>query len=205
MGAPFFDYLDRHPEVGIPFYEQMTAYAMMDPAIVAAYDFSPFATVCDVGGGAGSFLKTMLAANPHLQGILFDMPGVVAHHLPGDGGDRVQVIGGSFFERVPSADLLILKTVLHDWSDEKCGLILARCRAALPANGRLLIVDRVIDEPVDAVSAFYDLHMLVMMDGRERTAAEFDALLAKAGLRLLRIIVPTGSMLFPLRVLEASR
>lgn len=204
MGVPFFDYLEQNPDYGIPFQQQMLAYAMMDPGIVAAYDFTPFRTVCDVGGGTGSFLKTILEANPHLSGILYDLPGVVANHLLSGLGDRVEIVAGSFFERVPSADLLILKTVLHDWSNEKCAIILNRCRQAMGPGARLLIVDRVLDEPVDAMSAFTDLHMLVQIGGQERTAGELSALLQGAGLQMQRIIMPTESPLFPLRLVEAS-
>lgn len=205
MGLPFFDYLEQNPELGIPFQQQMNAYAAMaDPALVPAYDFSPFHTVCDVGGGTGVFLRLILEANQHLHGILFDLPGVTANHLLGNLGDRVEVISGSFFEYAPSADLLILKAVLHDWSDEKCAIILSRCREAMPVNGRLLIIDQLLDEPPDAMSLFYDLHMLVQIGGRERTEAELRSLLADAGLQMRRVIVPTESPMFPLRLVEAS-
>lgn len=205
MGLPFFDYLEANPEVGIPFQQTQAAYSLMaDPALAAAYDFSPFRTVCDVGGGTGAFLKRILEATPHLHGTLLDMPGVVANHLLGDLGDRVEVVAGSFFERVPSADLLMLKTILHDWSDAKCAVILACCREALPPDGRLLIIDRLLEEPVDVMSGFYDLHMLQQIGGRERTAPEMRSLLAEAGLQMRRVIVPSESPLFPLRLVEAS-
>ncbi|MBE2235674.1 MAG: hypothetical protein IAE85_19435 [Anaerolinea sp.] len=205
MGAPFFDYLEQHPELGIPFQQTQAAYALMtDPPLAAAYDFSPFRTVCDVGGGQGAFLKRILEAHPHLRGILLDMPGVTANHVLGGLGDRVAVIAGSFFERVPPADLLILKAVLHDWSDEKCAVILARCREAMPPDGRLLIIDRLLEEPFDAMSLFYDLHMLQQIGGRERTAEEMRSLLADAGLQMRRVIVPTESPVFPLRLVEAA-
>jgi hypothetical protein len=205
MGLPFFDYLEQHPEVGIPFQQTQAAYSLMaDPALAAAYDFAPYDTVCDVGGGTGAFLKRILEANPRLRGTLLDMPGVVANHLMSDLGDRVEVVAGSFFERVPSADLLILKTILHDWSDEKCAVILARCREAMSADGRLLIIDRLLEDPVDSLSAFYDLHMLQQIGGRERTATEMRSLLAGSGLQMRHVIVPTESPLFPLRLVEAS-
>ena len=205
MGAPFFDYLEQHPELGLPFQQQMTIYAeMTDPALAPAYDFSPFRTVCDVGGGTGDFLKRILQTHPHLRGILYDLPGVTANHVLSGIDGRVEVVAGSFFERVPAADLLILKTVLHDWSDAKCAVILERCRQAMQPDSKLLIIDRVIEEPLDVMSGFYDLHMLVQIGGRERTAAEFGALLQSAGLKLQRIIMPTDSPLFPLRLLEAS-
>ena len=177
---------------------------MTDPALAPAYDFSPFRTVCDVGGGTGSFLKRILEANPHLRGTLYDMPSVVENQVLGSLDGRVEVVAGSFFERVPSADLLILKAILHDWSDEKCAVILARCREAMPPAGRMLIIDRLLQEPLDVTSLFYDLHMLVQIGGRERTASEFSALLENAGLHLQRIITPTESPLSPLRLIEAS-
>ncbi len=195
MGVPFFE----------PFQQQMTAYAeMIDPALVPAYDFAPFRTVCDVGGGTGHFLKRILHAHPHLRGILYDLPGVTANHVLSELDGQVEVVAGSFFERVPPADLLILKTVLHDWSDAKCAVILERCRQAMSPGSRLLIVDRVIEEPVEVLSLFYDLHMLVQIGGRERTEAELRSLLADAGLQMQRIIVPTESPMFPLRLVETS-
>jgi hypothetical protein len=205
MGAPFFDYLEQHPELGLPFQQQMKAYAMMDPTLAAAYDFSPFRTVSDVGGGTGSFLKRILEAHPNLRGTLYDMPSVVENHVLGDLAERVEVVSGSFFERVPSADLLMLKAILHDWSDDKCAVILTRCREALPPDGRLLIIDRLLQEPLDTMSLFYDLHMLVQIGGRERTEPELRALLESAGLQLRRVIIPTESPMFPLRLVEATR
>ncbi len=205
MGRPFFDYLEQNQELGIPFQQTQAAYSLIaDPPLAAAYDFSPFRIVCDVGGGQGAFLKRILEAHPHLRGILLDMQGVVANHVLGGLGDRVEVIAGSFFEHVPPADLLILKAVLHDWSDEKCAVILARCREAIPPAGRLLVIDRLLEEPLDVMSGFYDLHMLQQIGGRERTAAEMSDLLADAGLQMRRVIIPTESPLFPLRVVEAS-
>ncbi len=155
-------------------------------------------------GGTGAFLKRILEANPHLRGTLYDMPSVVENHVLGGLDGRVEVVAGSFFERLPSADLLILKAILHDWSDENCAVILARCREAMPPAGLMLIIDRLLQEPLDVTSLFYDLHMLVQIGGRERTAAEFSALFESAGLRLQRIITPTESPLFPLRLVEAS-
>ena len=195
----------QHPELGISFQQTQAAYALMtDPPLAAAYDFSSFRTVCDVGGGQGAFLKRILQAHPHLRSVLLVMLGVTANHVLGDLGDQVEVIAGSFFERVPPADLLILKAVLHDWSDERCAVILARCREATPPDGRLLVIDRLLEEPLDVLSGFCDLHMLQQIGGRKRTEAEMRSLLAHAGLQMRRVIVPTESPVFPLRLVEAS-
>ncbi len=201
MGAGFFEYLDQHPEYGAPFNQWQTILTTMaSSAIAEGYDFTPFGTVCDIGGGHGILLKNLLSVNPHLRGILFDQENVVKDHALADLAGRVEIQSGSFFERVPAADVLLMKNVLHDWSDEKCHIILDRCREAMQPSSRLLIVERVIDSPADLMGAFYDLHMQVLMDGRERTEAEFSLLLEKTGLKLNRII-PTKS---PMKIIEVS-
>lgn len=201
MGAGFFDYLDQHPEYGAPFNQWQTILTTMTArAITEAYDFTPFGTLCDIGGGQGILLKSILTANPHLRGILYDQENVVKEHVLADLAERVEIQSGNFFERVPAADVLLMKNVLHDWSDEKCQVILSQCRQAMQASTRLLIVEMVIASPLDLMGAFYDLHMQVMLGGKERTEDEFRLLLQRASLKLHRII-PTKS---PMKIIEAS-
>ncbi|MFN8627583.1 MAG: methyltransferase [Candidatus Binatia bacterium] len=200
MGNGFFEYLDQHPEYGAPYNHWMTiSTTTAARAIVTAYDFSPFTTVCDVGGGQGILLKSILAANRHLRGILYDQESVVKDHVLGDMSERVEIQAGNFFDRVPATDVLLLKSVLHDWNDEKCQVILGACRKVMQAPSRLLIIEMVIAAPTDLMGAFYDLHMQVLLGGRERTANEFSLLLQQAGLKLNRII-PTES---PVKIIEA--
>lgn len=168
-------------------------------AITEAYNFSSFNSVCNIGGGQGVLLKSILTANPHLQGILYDREGVIKNHVLADMPERTQIQAGDFFESVPVADVLMLKSVLHDWNDEKCQTILGHCKKAMKHPSRLLIVEMVIASPPDLTGAFYDLHMQVLLGGRERTEAEFQALLQKAGMKLNRII-PTKS---PMKIIEA--
>lgn len=201
LGTSFFGYLKQHPEFGAPFNEWMTIVTTLEArAITESFDFSHFASVCDVGGGRGILLKTILDANPHLHGILFDHESVVKNHVLADSIARAEIQAGSFFESVPAADVLLLKNVLHDWSNDKSQTILERCRQALQPSSRLLIIERVIESPADLISVFYDLHMQVIQGGRERSADEFDTLLRNAGLKLKRVI-PTKS---PLKIIEAS-
>lgn len=201
MGAGFFEYLDRHPEYGVPYNQWMTiSTTMTADAIAEAYDFSPFGTACDIGGGQGILLKQILIANPHLRGVLYDQESVVRSHVLADVAERVEIQSGSFFERVPPADLLLMKSVLHDWSDERCLAILGNCRRAMKPSSRLLVVELIIAAPTDVIGAFYDLHMQVLLGGRERTEQEFHVLIQKAGMRLTRII-PTRS---PMKIVEVS-
>ncbi len=201
MNASFFDYLDTHPEYGEPFHKWQTVLTTMAAhAVTEAYDFTAFKTICDVGGGQGVLLKSILSANSHLHGILYDQENVVKGHVLGDIAPRVDIQSGSFFEHVPTADVFIMKNILHDWNDEKCQLILSQCRQAMQPSSRLLIVEMVIGTPTDLMGAFYDLHMQVVLGGKERTAGEFSALLQRVGLKLNRII-PTKS---PVKIVEAS-
>lgn len=201
MGDPFFAYLDKHPEYGIPYHQWMTISTMLAArAIAEAYDFVPHKSVCDIGGGQGVLLKTILLANPHLRGVLYDQASVVKDHLLADMAERVEIQSGDFFERVPVADVLMMKSVLHDWDDAKCRVILEHCRQVMQPAARLLIIDMVIASPADLIGTFYDLHMQVLLGGRERTEEEFSSLLQSAGLRLDRIIATKS----PMKIVEAS-
>jgi hypothetical protein len=101
-------------------------------------------------------------------------------------GERCEVVGGSFFDAVPEgADAYLLKAVLHDWDDDDALRILARCRAAIPDHGALLVVERELGAPNENADAkFSDLNMLISLGGRERTRDEFADLLARGGFAL---------------------
>ena len=201
IGDPFFEFLDKHLDFAAIFNQWMTiSTTLAARAIAEAYDFTPFHNVCDIGGGQGILLKNILMANSHLSGILYDQEAVVKDHILTDMNGRVEIQTGSFFVRVPAADVLLMKSVLHDWSDDKCQIILSHCRETMQPSSRLLIIDRVIASPTDLVGVFFDLHMQVLAGGRERTEDEFRLLLQKAGLKLNRII-PTDS---PWKIIESS-
>jgi hypothetical protein len=198
-GMPAFDYLAQHPDIASNFSQAMVGFHGAEPPAVAeAYDFSPFATVVDVGGATGHMLATILKHHAAPRGILFDMPHVVrdAPALLESRGvaKRVTIEAGSFFERVPTGgDAYILSHVIHDWSEEQCLAILGNCRKAMKPTARLLIVEMVLpagDAPHPG--KVLDMVMLVVPGGQERTEAEYAALLKKAGFRLARV-VPTAS------------
>ncbi len=194
-----FTQMAQDPEAAAIFDKAMATFAPMTAAAVAAaYDFSGFGTVADVGGGNGALLIGILRANPDLRGILFDQPHVIARahaHLAEAGmAERCQTIGGSFFDDVPrGADAYLLKHVIHDWNDDRATAILANCRAAMPAHGKLLIVEGVYPGRIDRSlesrgAAANDVNMLVCTGGRQRSETEFQALLGASGFRLTRII-----------------
>jgi hypothetical protein len=194
-----FTAMAKDPEQMAVFDKAMATFAPMTAAaIAAAYDFSRFGTVADVGGGNGSLLAGILSANPGVKGLLFDQPHVVARADFDAAGvaDRVRVVGGSFFDAVPAgADAYLLKHVIHDWNDEQAIAILRNVRAVVPQDGRVLIAEGVYPARVDASlqsrgAAANDVNMLVCTGGRQRSEAEFRALYEAAGFRLTRI-VPT--------------
>ncbi|MBK7799246.1 MAG: hypothetical protein KA987_15960 [Saprospiraceae bacterium] len=201
FGQPFFQFLDANQEYGKPFNHYMTMMTtMVAPVVAEAYDFSAFDTICDVGGGQGLLLKAILEKSPQSKGILFDMDSAVKEHVLENVSDRVDIVRGSFFNSIPSANCMILKTIIHDWNDENAIRILTNCRKNIKPNGKILLVEQVVEEPYTLISLFYDLHMQVMLGGAERTEQEFKNLFESAGLKLNRII-PTKS---PMKIVEAS-
>jgi hypothetical protein len=205
-GMPIFDWLASHPAEASLFNDTMVGVHGMEPAAVAAaYDFSGFQTIADVGGSTGNMLSTILGQHAGPRGILFDMPHVVrdAPALIQQRGltDRIRIEPGSFFESVPAgADAYIFSHIIHDWNEEQCLAILGNCRRAMNPGGRLLLVEMVLpsgDTPHPG--KMLDMVMLIVPGGQERTAAEYGVLLDKAGFRLTRV-VPTAS---PVSIVEA--
>jgi hypothetical protein len=105
FGASFFEYLSVHPKDAAMFNNGMTSLSFMDvPLIIAAYDFSAFNRIVDLGGGGGALLQRILSANPKLHGVLFDLTSVVkgADALrSGSLGARCEIVGGDVFQNVP--------------------------------------------------------------------------------------------------------
>jgi len=188
-----FGYLQAHPEAGRLFDEAMAgkAFAQVGP-IVAAYDFSGFGTIGDIGGGLGHMLNGVLERVAGARGVLFDLPQVIEQARRG-ANPRIDYVGGDFFkDPIPSCDAYMLMTVLHDWSDAESITILKNINAGAPRNAKLLILEGVVQP--DAHHHFLldlDIEMLVMTTGRERTRKEWDAVVGGAGLRLARLI-PAG-------------
>jgi hypothetical protein len=205
-GMPFFSYLDTDPELAQVFNDAMTgASAVAIESAVPAYDFSGSRLIVDVGGGHGALLAAVLRAAPGARGLLFDLPQVVAGAHPAlttaGVAARCEVAGGSFFESVPAGgDTYLLKTVIHDWDDERSVAILRNVRSAIAPGGTLLLLEMVLPEGAPAhLGLLLDLEMLAAAGGRERTQREYAELLSRAGFRLQRV-VPTPS---PMSIVEA--
>ncbi|MFP2927504.1 methyltransferase [Pyxidicoccus sp. 3LG] len=198
MGDTFFGYMSTHPEDAAIFNGSMAAYQTLNaPAVVNAYDFSSAKSIMDVGGGTGTLMAYILNAHPSASGAIFEMPHVAAEARQRLSSlklaERCEVFEGDFFQRIPPGqDIYILSQILHDWDDEKSLRILTNIREAMRPESKLLIVETVL--PGDNAMHFgnlYDVAMLVLVGGRERTEAEYSALLVKAGMKISRIL-PTS-------------
>jgi hypothetical protein len=200
FGMEIFEYFAQNEEAGSRFDRLMgKVSAAVAAGIIRAYDFSTVKTFVDIGGGNGTLAATILQANPHLRGIIFDLPDVIERTIPHlmttQMADRCEAIGGDFFTSVPSGgDAYIMKWIIHDWPDDRCVKILKNCYAAMAKDAKLLVVDMVMPEQAtpSTQAVMWDLHMMVMLNGIERTETEFRHLFSSAGFNLTQVI-PTES------------
>jgi SAM-dependent methyltransferase len=194
-----WDYLGRHPESARNFDRAMSnLVGVYHSAVLAAYPFASFSKIIDVGGGDGSLLIALLKAAPNLRGMVFDLPhaaDTARQRLARAGlASRCEVVAGDMFASVPhGGDAYLLSGVIHDWDDGRAATILENCRRAMQPPCKLLILEPVLpakpDGSAKARSALLsDLNMMAMTGGRERTAAEYHALLRHSGFKQMRII-----------------
>ncbi|MCB1022385.1 MAG: homocysteine methyltransferase [Acidobacteria bacterium] len=160
------------------------------PRVVAAFDLSRFKTFVDLGGGTGHLTIEACKRYPNMQGVVFDLPKVqpVAERYVRAAGmsGRISFSGGTFFDdALPQGDLYAMGRILHDWSEEKVRVLVRRAYEALPAGGALLLAEKLLNPAKDgpATSQLQSLNMLICTEGRERTAAEYEGLLERAGFR----------------------
>ena len=200
LGMKPFDYLAKNPKDAEVFDNAMVNISKMEvETILAAFDFSRFKTIADIGGGYGFFLSSILSVNPSSDGILFDMPHVIEDAKlflkKNEMEKRIKTFSGSFFETIPEgADAYVMKHIIHDWSDAESNKILKNIHKVMKSSARLIVIEPVIPNPnVADFSKFLDLEMLVVTTGKERTREEFEQLFHDAGFKLLNIC-PTASM-----------
>jgi 2,7-dihydroxy-5-methyl-1-naphthoate 7-O-methyltransferase len=162
------------------------------------YDWSAITHVVDVGGGTGGMLRTLLAAQPHLRGTLFDLPQVVAAV---ERVERMEIVAGSVFDDpLPQGEAYVLSQILHGWPDEGAAQILRRCAEAGGDGVRVLVVEGVVSDRPSAEEASFDLLMFALSGGRQRTLDEFRRLAGSVGLELQSSqLLVTGNSLIEFR------
>jgi len=187
--ASIFEHFFRTEEARRDFLSGMDGFGQLSsPAVVAAFDLSRFRRLVDLGGGTGHLALAACARYPQLQGAIFDLPAVIAtaREYVGRGTPvyGLTLIQGDFFtDSLPEADIFTLGRILHDWSEDKIRTLLRKVWERLPSGGALLIAEMLLNDnktgPVPAL--MQSLSMLVCTEGKERTLAEYTALLREAG------------------------
>lgn len=200
-GMKPFDWMRTHPEDAEVFNAAMADQTRrIVPGLVRGFDYSRFRTIVDVGGGDGTVLAAILTAHPSPEGILYDLPSG-AESAPGTlatagVADRCRIVHGDFFEAVPpGADAYLLKSVIHDWPDDRAEAILRSCHRAMGDEATLLLVELLLPTratPDARAVLMSDISMLVNPGGRERTEDEFRALLKSSGFDIHAVVTGLG-------------
>ncbi|WP_344867113.1 methyltransferase [Amycolatopsis ultiminotia] len=208
FGEPYFDWIATDPARAKLFGEAMTAFGTMRAGMFDGYRLPPGRTIADLGASDGSLLVDLLLRDHQLdrRGIVFDLPTTVESARPvlaaAGVADRVDLVAGDFFEAVPSADIYLLSWILHDWSDADSRRILTSIASAAPPHARLLVVEQIVpagDDPHPTKK--FDLTMLGILGGKERSEQEYRELLDSGGFAVDRVVPTSG----PFVIIEATR
>ncbi|WKA05172.1 hypothetical protein VitviT2T_023153 [Vitis vinifera] len=199
-GKPYWDYTAQEPDFNDLFNEAMASDSRIIASVLITKckeQFKGLFSLVDVGAGTGTMTKAIAKAFPHLKCIVFDQPHVVADL---QGGGNLEVVGGDMFETIPSANAVILKWILHNWSDEECVKILKKCKEAIPTKdkgGKLMIIDMVMennkgDDQAVETQLFWDMLMMTVLTGKQRNENEWKKLFVTAGFTHYKISAVLG-------------
>ena len=200
----FFDFLSKHPEKQKNFDAGMAKLSSYDDkAIVQSFDFSPFSTIVDMGGGLGGLSRALHEAYPTLSIILFDAPAVIEQLNPDSFLPNIACQAGDFLRIIPCANAYIFKGVLHDFNDEDMHHILKNCHEQCPKTATLFIAEQVMpDDNNPHPNKTMDIVMMVLLGGRQRTLTEWKKSIEPAGF-VFKASYSTGS-LFTLMAFEVA-
>ncbi|WP_437818218.1 methyltransferase [Sorangium sp. So ce1078] len=211
LGRPVFLHVAGDERYGRVFNEAMTSYSASETAMfleaLGGRALADVKTLCDVGGGHGHLLCSVLARYPHLRGTVLDLAptfedesALWARRMGVE--SRCAYVAGDMFKQVPAADAYLLKHVLHDWNDAECVQILSRIRGAANDGARLFVAEFIVtDAATPHFAKLFDIHMMCVSSGEERTAAEYGALFEKSG---WRYVDARHSSFGPISVVEAE-
>jgi predicted transcriptional regulator len=196
-GKKLFEYTESTPPYREVFNQAMSSYSRIQTGWILealeGYDFSKIQHICDVGGGQGQLLCSILVKYPQLKGIVLELENVInkkellwANKMGVQ--DRCTYIAGNMFDNVPKADAYIMKMILHDWSDDECVKILSNIYQRSPNEGTVFIAEHMVPGPEKPhFSKLFDIHMMCVATGRERTAEEYADLLKRSGWKNAKI------------------
>lgn len=214
FGQRIFEYAAHHPSYAEVFNQAMSSYSANQTRWVLealrGYDFSKIHHLCDVGGGHGHLICSLLLNHHHLKGMVLEMEQVIQDktllwaNKMGIGVDRCNYVNGDMFNGVPSADAYFMKMILHDWDDKECLKILSNIQRAAPTQARLFIIEHVVPGPeTPHFSKLFDIHMLCALTGKERTEEEYLTLLKQAGFKHVRTHFPPSRMMAVIEAIKA--
>jgi hypothetical protein len=212
-GQRIFDYAAQNPSYAEVFDQAMSSYSASQTSYVLEalekYDFSKLQHLCDIGGGHGHLISSILQRHPHLRGTVLEREQVIQDktllwpNKMGIAADRWNFVTGDMFNQVPNADAYFMKMILHDWDDSECLRILSNIHRASPSQTRIFIVEHIIPGPeTPHFSKLFDIHMLCALTGRERTEDEYVVLLKQAGFKHVQTYFPQSKIM---GVVEATK
>lgn len=214
FGQRIFDYAADHPSYAEVFNQAMNSYSATQTRWVLealdGYDFSKIQHVCDIGGGHGHLLCNLLLIHPHLRGTVLEMQQVIQDksllwaNKMGISPDRCNYVSGNMFNEVPSSDAYFMKMILHDWDDKECEKILSNIQKSAAAEARLFIIEHIVPGPETShFSKLFDVHMLCVLSGRERTEEEYLGLLKQSGFNHVRTYFPPSRVTGVIEAIKA--
>eukprot|EP00249_Psilotum_nudum_P015045 c25137_g1_i2 orf=155-1228(-) len=201
-GMDMYEYLRQHPQQGAAFFYAMSSHShlIMEQLLDSYEGFKSVNKLVDLGGGPGACLNSITTKYPHLTGINFDEPLVIAS---APRYERILHVAGNMFETVPSGDAILMKCVLHNWDDERCIRILNNCWQALPEHGKVIVIDFLLLEtpaadkcdPGHRIGFMYDVMMMLLsFGGKERTAADLERLRRASKFRSMKVVLRVNEM-----------
>ncbi|XP_014492721.1 trans-resveratrol di-O-methyltransferase-like [Vigna radiata var. radiata] len=196
-GMGFWDFAAREPNFNNLFNELMAIDSrLVSTVVIEKYKrlFEGIESLVDVGGGTGTMVKVIVESFPQVKCIVFDLPHVVAGL---EESQNIKYVGGDMLEAIPQADSIMLKWVLHDWKDKECVKILKNCKEAITSEGRVLIIDIVMenkkeDHELTELQFFFDMQMMMLFAGKERYEKEWANLIFSAGFSNYKITPTPG-------------
>ncbi|KAK9051272.1 hypothetical protein SSX86_027899 [Deinandra increscens subsp. villosa] len=188
-GRMFWDMASHEPKFNQFFNEAMASDARLVTSVILKHCrgvFEGLDSIVDVGGGTGTVAKAIVASFPDIRSICFDLPHVVNGLV---GGKNLSYVAGDMFQAIPNAQTVLLKWILHDWTDEECTKILKQCKKAIPSKkmgGKLIIIDMVVkvhegENKVLETQLLFDMLMLTLVTGRERSEDDWAKLFFDVG------------------------
>jgi len=214
FGQKIFQYASEHPSYAEIFNQAMSSYSVSQTKWILealdGYDFSKIHHLCDIGGGHGHLMCSLLLRHAHLRGTVLEMEQVIQDKTllwaskMGIPAERCNYLSGDMFNEVPNSDAYFMKMILHDWNDGECLRIISNIQRASSPGSRLFVIEHIVPGPeTPHFSKLFDIHMLCALTGKERTEGEYVALLKESGFRHVQTHFPPSRIMGVIEAVKA--